>query len=141
MHRRTWLAIAMAALGASLLVAAGFATTAKSSSKSPAAHSAVVKTGGNMNVNMSESDVDYMDPALAYGTFSWQILYETCAKLVNYPDKPAPAGSRLVPEVAKGFPVVSAGGKTYTFRSRAPTSSTTARRSPLRTSLQRSTGI
>jgi ABC-type transport system substrate-binding protein len=116
MHRRTWLAIAMALLGASLLVAAGFATPAKSSSKGPAvAKSAVAKKGGTLNVNMSESDVDYMDPALAYGTFSWQILYETCAKLVNYPDKPAPAGSRLAPEVSKGFPVVSAGGKTYTF--------------------------
>ena len=32
---------------------------------------------------------------------SWQLEYATCAKLLNYPDRPAPAGSRLVPEVAR----------------------------------------
>jgi peptide/nickel transport system substrate-binding protein len=34
---------------------------------------------------------------------------------MNYPDKPLPAGARLIPEVAVGYPRVSAGGKTYTF--------------------------
>lgn len=34
--------------------------------------------------------------------------------LLNYPDKPAPEGSRLVPDAAAGFPVVSKDGKTYT---------------------------
>jgi ABC-type transport system substrate-binding protein len=35
--------------------------------------------------------------------------------LLNYPDKPAPEGSRLVPDAAVGFPRVSRDGKTYTF--------------------------
>src|SRR6266511_2315155 len=60
-------------------------------------------------------DFDYTDPALAYLFDSWQLEYATCAKLVNYPDKPAPAGTQLVPEVAKTLPLISNGGKTYTF--------------------------
>jgi YVTN family beta-propeller protein len=44
-----------------------------------------------------------------------QINYATCAKLLNYPDAPAPAGTRLVPEVAASLPDRSADGKTYTF--------------------------
>jgi peptide/nickel transport system substrate-binding protein len=60
-------------------------------------------------------DVDHVDPALAYALSSWNMEYATCAKLLNYPDRPAPAGSRLVPEVAAGFPRISRDGKTYTF--------------------------
>jgi YVTN family beta-propeller protein len=44
-----------------------------------------------------------------------QINYATCAKLLNYPDAPAPAGTRLVPEVAQSLPDRTADGKTYTF--------------------------
>ena len=47
-----------------------------------------------------------------------QILYATCANLVTYPDKPAPAGSHIVPEVAEAVPTPTAGGTTYTFRIR-----------------------
>ncbi len=60
-------------------------------------------------------DIDYVDPALAYYVPSWQIEYATCAKLMNHPDQAAPAGSRVVPEVAAGLPTVSPDGKTYTF--------------------------
>ncbi len=56
-----------------------------------------------------------MDPALAFYPDSWQLLDATCAKLVNYPDKPAPAGSQLEPEVAQSLPTRSPDGKTYTF--------------------------
>jgi len=38
--------------------------------------------------------------------------------LLNYPDRPAPAGSRLVPEVAAAMPTRSADGKSYTFKIR-----------------------
>jgi YVTN family beta-propeller protein len=74
----------------------------------------VAAGGGTARVDF-RVDVDYMDPALAYGTLSWQLLYATCAKLLNYPDKSGPAGSQLVPEVAQSLPTVSDGGKTYTF--------------------------
>ena len=48
-----------------------------------------------------------------------QINYATCAKLLNYPDAPAPAGTRLVPEVAASLPRVSSDGRTYTFTVRS----------------------
>jgi YVTN family beta-propeller protein len=58
---------------------------------------------------------DSLDPALAYNTPSWQILYATCAKLYNEPDAPGAAGTRIVPEIARGRPEVSAGGLRQTF--------------------------
>jgi YVTN family beta-propeller protein len=75
-------------------------------------------TGGVARLD-SPYDVDYMDPALAYSPLSWQLLYASCAKLLNYPDKPSPAGSQLIPEVAESLPAVSDGGRTYTFRLRS----------------------
>ena len=42
-----------------------------------------------------------------------------CAHLMNFPDAPPPAGLRLVPEVATGYPRVSRDGKTYTFTLRS----------------------
>ena len=47
------------------------------------------------------------------------MLYATCAKLLNYPDKAGLAGSELVPEVAQSLPARSADGKTYTFTIRS----------------------
>jgi len=70
--------------------------------------------GGTLRVNLS-ADTDHVDPALAYYQISVQMLYPACAMLLNYPDKPAPEGSRLQPEVAEAMPVVSDGGKTYVF--------------------------
>src|ERR687883_1645519 len=102
MHRKLWLSAVMAALGALLLVVAGFAHAASSSA---------AKKGGTMKLNMSATDVDFSDPSLAYGTVSWQIEYATALKLYDYPDQPAPVGSKLVPSGAAGFPVVSNDGK------------------------------
>lgn len=121
MRKKVWLSGAMAALGASMLVAAAFAGTA--SSKSPTAFGQ--KKGGTMNVNMSATDVDYIDPTLAYGTVSWQILDSVCMKLMFYPDKPDPLGSKLAPDGAVGFPTVSKDGKTYTFTVRSGVKSNT----------------
>jgi peptide/nickel transport system substrate-binding protein len=56
-----------------------------------------------------------LDPAL---NSDYEIQYATCALLYNYPDLPFPAGARLRPEVARGWPAVSSGGKTYRFRIR-----------------------
>jgi len=70
--------------------------------------------GGVARFNI-EDGFDFTDPAVAYWTTSWQLAYATGAKLLNYPDRPAPAGSQLVPEVARSLPRVSADGKRYTF--------------------------
>src|SRR6266446_924973 len=59
-------------------------------------------------------DVDWVDPALDYVSFGWQIEYVTCAQLVNYPDAAVPGGSQLQPEVAKSY-AISADGLTYSF--------------------------
>lgn len=63
----------------------------------------------------SSYDVSSMDPALADDALSWQLLYATCAHLVNYPDKSGPAGRELIPEVAQALPTVSRSSKRYTF--------------------------
>lgn len=117
MRKRVWLSGGMAALGTAMVIAAALAGTA--SSKPSSASSSAQKKGGTMNVNMSSTDVDYTDPALAYGSNSWQILDAVAAKLMNYPDKPGAAGSKLVPDAAVGFPTVSKDGKTYTFTIRS----------------------
>jgi YVTN family beta-propeller protein len=70
--------------------------------------------GGVARFNVADG-FDFTDPALAYLPASWQLEYATCAKLLNYPDRPAPAGSQLVPEVARSLPVVSDGGRRFTF--------------------------
>jgi peptide/nickel transport system substrate-binding protein len=77
---------------------------------------AVARTGGAVRIN-SESPIGSLDPALSEFQLpvAWSIEYATCAKLLNYPDRPAPAGSRLEPEVAAGMPTRSLDGKTYTF--------------------------
>jgi len=107
MRSRYSASFALAALGTFLLVAASLANAAPSAAR---------KKGGTMRINMSATDVDFSDPSLAYGVISWQIEYATALKLVNYPDKPAPAGSRLQPEAAVGMPIVSKNGKQYTFK-------------------------
>lgn len=67
--------------------------------------------GGTLRI-VSSSDVPTMDPALAGDP---QLLYATCAQLLNYPDKAGLAGSQLTPEVAQSLPARSPDGRTYTF--------------------------
>jgi peptide/nickel transport system substrate-binding protein len=109
MKSRFWLSVAVAALGAGLLVTAGFAgpQSASSSGKSEA-------RGGTIRVD-SRNDWDYIDPALAYFSHSWQIENAIQLKLMGFPDKEGAAGSRMRPEAAAAFPRVSGDGRTYTF--------------------------
>lgn len=64
------------------------------------------------------NDIGGADPAVVADPTAFQIVYATCAPLVGYPDRPAPEGSQLVPEVAESVPTPSAGGRVYTFRVR-----------------------
>ncbi len=111
MHKKLWLSIAVAIVGAGLLVAASSAGTATKNAPLKADHAVA---GGTFNVELS-TDVDYTDPGLDYLSSGWEIQYATACKLFNFPDKNAPAGAQLVPEVAAGFPVISNNGKLYTF--------------------------
>jgi ABC-type transport system substrate-binding protein/tRNA A-37 threonylcarbamoyl transferase component Bud32 len=58
------------------------------------------------------------DPA-HNGLWDEQVLYATCAKLLNYPDSAGPEGARLEPEVAAAMPTLSPDRRTYTFRIRS----------------------
>jgi peptide/nickel transport system substrate-binding protein len=65
------------------------------------------------------SGVDYMDPALGSSPPAWALLDTTCARLMTYRDAAPPEGFHLRPDVAKDFPTVSDGGKTYRFTLRS----------------------
>jgi peptide/nickel transport system substrate-binding protein len=56
---------------------------------------------------------DAIDPTITVDAAD--ALGASCAKLMTYPDQPAPTGTRVVPEVAAGYPTVSHDGRTYTF--------------------------
>jgi peptide/nickel transport system substrate-binding protein len=103
---------------AGVVAAAGSIWVAVTESALRAPARATEISGGTARFNI-ESGFDSTDPALAYSAASWQLEYATCAKLLNYPDRAGPAGSRLVPEVAESLPAVSADGRRYTFRIRS----------------------
>jgi ABC-type transport system substrate-binding protein len=106
--RRAQLFLALPAIGG-VLLAAG-------SAHSTPAFSA--KEGGTFNVSLFAETLDSVDPALSYSSGGWALLDATCARLMNYPDRPPPEGLRIVPEVAAAYPRVSRDGKTFTFRLR-----------------------
>jgi YVTN family beta-propeller protein len=70
--------------------------------------------GGTVRVE-TDSEVDSLDPALAYDIGSWSILHPTCAGLLTYSSEPGLAGTRPVPDLAEALPRRSDGGRTYTF--------------------------
>jgi YVTN family beta-propeller protein len=73
------------------------------------------KLGGTLRIELAEGPKS-LDPALGwFNTYEIQLAYATGARLLNYPDAPAPAGSRPEPEVAESLPSRSRDGKTYTF--------------------------
>ncbi len=114
MHRKLWPSLLLAAIGACLLVGASLAAP-QGPRATGGTDTAGATRGGTLRVNVSNTDFEYLDPALAYDAIGWSVLYMTNLMLLNYPDKPAPEGSRLVPDAAAGFPVVSKDGRTYTF--------------------------
>jgi ABC-type oligopeptide transport system substrate-binding subunit len=101
MNRRAWFSLAALFAGVGLLVAAavGQASTAS------------FRQGGTLHVDLPVTDIDDVDPSIAYGTTTWHIEYSTALKLFNYPDAAGPRGSRLVPEGASSYKV-SNGGRT-----------------------------
>ncbi len=68
-----------------------------------------------LRLNVNSTDIRFLDPALNYDFYGWRLEAATCAMLLGYPDKRGPASARLYAEVARGFPKVANGGRTYTF--------------------------
>jgi ABC-type transport system substrate-binding protein len=116
MRIRTLLPVAIAALGALLLVASVFAGAG--SAKAAAGKAGAFKKGGTLKIALSEADFEHSDPGIAYDTTSWSMMYAVNQTLVSYPEKPGVEGSKLYPEAAEAFPTVSKDGKTYVFRIR-----------------------
>jgi peptide/nickel transport system substrate-binding protein len=110
MRRKLLLSATMLVVGAALLAAASLASAASSG---PSHTVAGPKKGGTLRVSFS-TDIDYLDPALAYFTNTWEAEYITCSRLFYYPDVSGAQGTQLQPEVVKSY-TVSKDGKTYTF--------------------------
>jgi ABC-type transport system substrate-binding protein len=114
MQKKLLPSLAAAVVGAGLFVGAGLAGS--TGSMAPAkAGDAEAKRGGTLRINLSTTDYEFLDPSLSYEAPGWQVLYMTNLMLLNYPDKPAPEGSRLAPDATTGFPRISSDGRTYTF--------------------------
>jgi peptide/nickel transport system substrate-binding protein len=109
MRRRLLIPAATATLSAVLV------TTALARS-SPDGPRPIGREGGTFRVSLWSQLFDSVDPARASPQFiTWVIVDTTCARLMAHPDKPAPVGSRLVPEVARTAPRVSRDFRTFTF--------------------------
>jgi len=106
MRKRLWVTLPLC-----LLAGAAFAAVSVGSAAGGTARATINPV---LNLASAGTDVDHIDPALAYGTESWQIEQETCDTLVGYSDasgKPSASVSGL----ASGLPVISNGGKKYVF--------------------------
>ena len=79
MSNRLWISIALAAIGAGVLVAA--ASAGRSASAAPAKSFTAHKTGGTFVAELS-TDVDYVDPGLDYLSSGWEIQYALACKLL-----------------------------------------------------------
>jgi hypothetical protein len=115
MARTSWLPVAMLAAGAGLLVAAEHASPARSGP---------IRSGGSLIVNLPVTDIEDIDPSIAYGTTSWALEYSTALKLLDYPDAPAPKGSRLVLDGASLYRVSRDARRTPSRSERASVSAT-----------------
>jgi DNA-binding SARP family transcriptional activator/ABC-type transport system substrate-binding protein len=73
---------------------------------------------GTLRFNRPDDGDFTLDPALAWSPVSFQREFATCAKLVTYPDRTGAAAYRIVPELARALPAVSANGLVYRFRVR-----------------------
>lgn len=106
--RILWLIVVAATLAPLVLGASAQGTTRAEGPTPPL---------GTLQIGLT-GNFDSIDPAIAYGTTSWQLEYATCAKLLNYPDSAGADGKMLQPEIAAAMPTVSADGLTYTFQIR-----------------------
>jgi ABC-type transport system substrate-binding protein/class 3 adenylate cyclase/outer membrane protein assembly factor BamB len=74
--------------------------------------------GRTLRMAVEGDPLAVFDPPLIATWPMFQVANATCASLLRYPDKPAPDGWVLEPEIAAELPTVSDDGETYTFRIR-----------------------
>jgi ABC-type transport system substrate-binding protein len=98
---RAAIVIGLAAVAVLLLAAAG--------------HPQAGAEGGTLRMAIPADDFDALDPALTQLAGTTTVVRLTCASLMGAPDKPFPTGSRIVPDLATGYPKITNSGKTYTY--------------------------
>jgi peptide/nickel transport system substrate-binding protein len=96
-------------LGVFVALAAGFALVVAGAAQPRASD------GGTFRIALPADRVTSIDPYLDTLPAMPFIFRATCASLLNFPDKPLPAGYKLVPELAESPPQITNRGKTYTF--------------------------
>ena len=104
---RTAISLLVLVLGAGALAVAAFADLG-------ASRRHTIRDGGRFRITVVADNGMNIDPALPSAQLQ-SVVEATCARLLSYPDKPPPQGYTLTPEVAKGYPDISNGGKTFTF--------------------------
>jgi peptide/nickel transport system substrate-binding protein len=100
-----------------IAVVHGAVWVALQASPAPAGSASVARTTERATVLRPQGVRSGTDPPVQFGAD--QVLYATCAMLLNYPDRPFPAGAQMQPEVARAMPTVSDHGRTYIFRLRS----------------------
>jgi peptide/nickel transport system substrate-binding protein len=100
MAMATLAVIALAAIGATWALAAPRARERAS--------------GGTLQVT-SEGNPDFLDSGFAYAPESWQILANTGDGLMAFRRAGGRTGAEVVPDLAAAAPIVSDGGRVYTF--------------------------
>jgi peptide/nickel transport system substrate-binding protein len=71
--------------------------------------------GGTFLVAEPGRYVDSIDAAIGFTAGDVPLYSATCSGLMRLPDRPLPAGFRPQPDLAAGFPKISADRKTYVF--------------------------
>jgi ABC-type transport system substrate-binding protein len=74
-----------------------------------------IEEGGTFRVGIVPELFDSIDAAISGSPGTIPVIRATCASLMALPDKPFPAGLRVVPELAVDYPKITNAGRTYTF--------------------------
>jgi peptide/nickel transport system substrate-binding protein len=104
--KRIRLVLGTAVASICLVAAASFAMNAASA---PADHN-----GGTATVDMN-SPPNSLDPSIGYTVQASEADWIVYTPLLTYAHNNGTAGTQLIPGVATGLPVVTAGGRTYTL--------------------------
>jgi peptide/nickel transport system substrate-binding protein len=114
----------LAAIGVATLVSACTSSTnngtpsSGSTTQNAFDASAPAVTGGSATIGLPAGGIDHLEPTLWYYATSWEVAYATCTPLLTFPDQTGNPGDQVVGGVAD-LPVMSDGGKTYTFTLRS----------------------
>ncbi len=117
--RGRWVGAAM--LGGAVLLAGCSSTggtPAASGSPSLTGGSGAAVAGGTAVLGLPSGGIDHLEPTLWYYATSWQVAFATCTPLLSFPDQAGNPGDQVVGGIAD-LPVMSDGGKTYTFTLRS----------------------